>query len=82
MLWKAIDLQTQYRKTAANWRLVQWRVTWLNEHSTSPQSQILSEWCIDSFTFGAASRCAPKSPLRQAPKLNRHNNKETSLSTN
>jgi len=41
----------------ANRRLAQWRVQWLNEHSTS--HQLL--WCIDSFVLR-------NPPLRQAPK--------------
>jgi len=41
---------------ATNWRLAQWRVKWLIEHSTS--HQLL--WCIDSFVL--------RNPLlRQAP---------------
>ena len=42
--------------TGGNRRLAQWRVTWLNEHSTS--HQLL--WCIDSFVLR-------NPPLRQAP---------------
>jgi hypothetical protein len=49
--------QTDRRKTGANRRLAQWRVTWLIEHSTS--HQLL--WCIDSFVLR-------NPPLRQAPK--------------
>jgi len=45
------------KKTAANRRLAQWRVTWLIEHSTS--HQLL--WCNDSFVLR-------NPPLRQAPK--------------
>ena len=45
------------RKTTANRRLAQWRVTWLIEHSTS--HQLL--WCIDSLVLRIP-------PLRQAPK--------------
>ncbi len=45
------------RKTTANRRLAQWRVTWLIEHSTS--HQLL--WCINSFVLR-------NPPLRQAPK--------------
>ena len=45
------------RRAAGNRRLAQWRVKWLNEHSTS--HQIL--WCIDSFVLR-------NPPLRQAPK--------------
>jgi hypothetical protein len=41
----------------ANRRLAQWRVTWLNEHSTSHQFL----WCIDSLVLR-------NPPLRQAPK--------------
>jgi hypothetical protein len=41
------------KTTGYNRRLAQWRVKWLIELSTS--HQLL--WCIDSFTFGAASRC-------------------------
>jgi len=44
-------------KTTANRRLAQWRVKWLNEHSTS--HQLLR--CIDSFVLR-------NPPLRQAPK--------------
>jgi hypothetical protein len=40
-----------------NRRLAQWRVKWLNEHSTS--HQLL--WCIDSSVLR-------NPPLRQAPK--------------
>ena len=40
-----------------NRRLAQWRVKWLNEHSTS--HQLL--WCIDSFVLR-------NPPLLQAPK--------------
>ena len=49
------------RKTGANRRLAQWRVTWLIEHSTS--HQLL--WCIDSFVLR-------NPPLRQAPNVMRH----------
>lgn len=35
------------KRAAGNRRLTQWRVTWLNEHSTS--HQLL--WCIDSFVL-------------------------------
>jgi len=45
------------RKTSANRRLAQWRVSWLIEHCTS--HQLL--WCIDSFVLR-------NPPLRQAPK--------------
>lgn len=45
------------RTTGYNRRLAQWRVKWLNEHSTS--HQLL--WCIDSFVLR-------NPPLRQAPK--------------
>ncbi len=48
---------TRERKTTANRRLAQWRVTWLIVHSTS--HQLL--WCIDSFVLR-------NPPLRQAPK--------------
>jgi len=48
---------TRERKTTANRRLAQWRVTWLIEHSAS--HQLL--WCIDSFALR-------NPPLRQASK--------------
>jgi len=48
--------ERQRSNTAHNRRLAQWRVKWLNEHSTS--HQLL--WCIDSFVLR-------NPPLRQAP---------------
>jgi hypothetical protein len=42
--------------TGANRRLAQWRLTWLNEHSTSHKHL----WCNDSFVLRIP-------PLRQAP---------------
>jgi hypothetical protein len=47
----------QTRRAAANRRLAQWRVKWINEYSTS--HQLL--WSNDSFVLR-------NPPLRQAPK--------------
>ncbi|AEA45708.1 hypothetical protein Fluta_3741 [Fluviicola taffensis DSM 16823] len=55
MIFK-LDTTKKERNTATNRRLVQWRVMWLIEHSTS--HQLL--WCIDSFVLR-------NPPLRQAP---------------
>jgi len=44
------------KKTPANRRLAQWRVTWLIEHFTSNQNL----WSIDSLVLR-------NPPLRQAP---------------
>ena len=57
MLTPTIFSQDSKGTAAGNRRLAQWRVTWLNEHSTS--HQLL--WCIDSFVLR-------NPPLRQAPK--------------
>jgi hypothetical protein len=62
-------------RVAANWRLTQWLVKWLNENSTAYQFL----WCIDSFCASrrdCAKRQTVEKPIKMASQLSSEANEK------